>query len=187
MLFTTHDVLQGMHGFPILAVPRLCSDSEASQKQLREGPIKPIENEQSPSSLEHSIHMGKSTVILVGFLSDNCVALLQDGLIHAASKAVVSASRCRAEKVCICQGLRSSTETKDLQLQVETMLLVFFGHRMHFKLPSSLSPVQTNAGVLLQVLMRPGPFSVRPFMHGTLKLKPTRSKLHNADMQQLGW
>ncbi|BDA41504.1 hypothetical protein COCOBI_02-2850 [Coccomyxa sp. Obi] len=97
--------------------------------------------------------MSKSTVILVGFLSENCVALLQDGLIHAASKAVIGASRCQPEKVCLCQGIRSSTETKELQLQV---------------------------------LMRPGLFSVRPFMQGTLKLKPAMNKLQNADMQQIG-
>lgn len=134
--------------------------------------------------------MGKATVILVGFLSDNCVALLQDGLIHAASKAAVSASsRCQAEKVCICQGLRSSTETKELQLQVDTKLLVSSGIECirFLSSPSSFSPLQTNAGVLLQVLMRPGLFSVRSFMQGTLKLKPATSKLHNADMPQIGW
>lgn len=60
----------------------------------------------------------------------------------------------------------------------------FFGHRMHCFVFRLFNP---NAGVLLQVLMRPGLFSVRPFMQGTLKLKPATSKLHNVGMQQIGW
>lgn len=58
-------------------------------------------------------------MILVDSLSEDCLQLVQDGLVRAASKvALQGPDRLSANRLCLCQGAHSSGIVKELQLEV---------------------------------------------------------------------